>query len=403
MALITSDCCSYRLPHEVGGIGRSLQRMARLKKDRHQRPASTGRAALYLERSRCQAGLHPRRLPDRCPDPALRCSCVLLLRPAGALCCCFHSAMPSYLCMLLIPRTTCAVACDGIWDEMSSEDAVQVSSWLTAAIPMANPCCSCKLTRVRVGAADRRAVAGHTRRHCQRRPALPRGTAVHRVPLSPRRITRSAALVESRALAPQCSKRTGNPRVRQETLQLAADRVRDTFEGEEGMTYEKMRRRRPGKHSAPEAGRSLLHDDLSAIIIDFRPLASDAARKVALRVRRRLSIACPLPFSLRLLAARPPCGVEGRGQPDQPQASGAARSDPRQLGPWPARDLLTARSPGRDFSRLFLTRSRCGHLTTTWTVLQHDDPNHLGLRCNALPEHQMALITSGCPSEGRTS
>ena len=32
----------------------------------------------------------------------------------------------------------------------------------------------------------------------------------------------------------------------------------------------------------------------------------------------------------------------------------------------------------------------------TPTVLPNDDPNHLGLRCNALPEHQMALITSGC-------
>ena len=32
----------------------------------------------------------------------------------------------------------------------------------------------------------------------------------------------------------------------------------------------------------------------------------------------------------------------------------------------------------------------------TWTVLQNDGPNHLGLRCNALPAHQMALITSGC-------
>ena len=31
-----------------------------------------------------------------------------------------------------------------------------------------------------------------------------------------------------------------------------------------------------------------------------------------------------------------------------------------------------------------------------WTVIRHDGPNHLGLRCNALPEHQMALITSGC-------
>ena len=41
------------------------------------------------------------------------------------------------------------------------------------------------------------------------------------------------------------------------------------------------------------------------------------------------------------------------------------------------------------------SRSRCGDLTT-WTVLQNDDPNHLGLRCNAFPGRQMALITSGC-------
>ena len=32
----------------------------------------------------------------------------------------------------------------------------------------------------------------------------------------------------------------------------------------------------------------------------------------------------------------------------------------------------------------------------TWIVLQHDGPNHLGLRCNASLEHQMALITSDC-------
>ena len=35
------------------------------------------------------------------------------------------------------------------------------------------------------------------------------------------------------------------------------------------------------------------------------------------------------------------------------------------------------------------------HLTA-WTILQHDDPCQLGLRCNALNAHQMALITSGC-------
>ena len=33
---------------------------------------------------------------------------------------------------------------------------------------------------------------------------------------------------------------------------------------------------------------------------------------------------------------------------------------------------------------------------TAWTVLQHDGPDHLGLRCNAFPDHQMALIASGC-------
>ena len=33
---------------------------------------------------------------------------------------------------------------------------------------------------------------------------------------------------------------------------------------------------------------------------------------------------------------------------------------------------------------------------TIWTILQNDDPDHLGLRCNAFPAHQMARITSGC-------
>ena len=33
--------------------------------------------------------------------------------------------------------------------------------------------------------------------------------------------------------------------------------------------------------------------------------------------------------------------------------------------------------------------------TGTFPVLQHDGPNHLGLRCNAFKEHQLAPITSG--------
>ena len=31
---------------------------------------------------------------------------------------------------------------------------------------------------------------------------------------------------------------------------------------------------------------------------------------------------------------------------------------------------------------------------TAWTTLQQDGPTHLGLRCDVLPEHQIALITS---------
>ena len=30
------------------------------------------------------------------------------------------------------------------------------------------------------------------------------------------------------------------------------------------------------------------------------------------------------------------------------------------------------------------------------TTIRHDGPDHLGLWCDALPEHQTALITSGC-------
>ena len=33
---------------------------------------------------------------------------------------------------------------------------------------------------------------------------------------------------------------------------------------------------------------------------------------------------------------------------------------------------------------------------TAWSTHPTFDPNHLGMRCNALPAHQMAPITSGC-------
>ena len=38
---------------------------------------------------------------------------------------------------------------------------------------------------------------------------------------------------------------------------------------------------------------------------------------------------------------------------------------------------------------------RCG-APQTWTMTRHDGPNHLGFLCDALSEHQTALITSDC-------
>ena len=37
----------------------------------------------------------------------------------------------------------------------------------------------------------------------------------------------------------------------------------------------------------------------------------------------------------------------------------------------------------------------------TWTATRHDGPNHLELRCDALPEQQMPLITSDWPNNRR--
>ena len=48
---------------------------------------------------------------------------------------------------------------------------------------------------------------------------------------------------------------------------------------------------------------------------------------------------------------------------------------------------------GTPLDKLIL--GRCGD-PTTWTTIQQNGPHHLGLWHIALPEHQMALINSGC-------
>ena len=37
----------------------------------------------------------------------------------------------------------------------------------------------------------------------------------------------------------------------------------------------------------------------------------------------------------------------------------------------------------------------------TWTIFQNDGPDHLGLRWNAFPAHQMAIFTTGCVHSDR--
>ena len=62
------------------------------------------------------------------------------------------------------------------------------------------------------------------------------------------------------------------------------------------------------------------------------------------------------------------------------------------------------RLSGRPNGNKLLTGEGGAGTPTTWTILQNDGPNHLGLWCNVLPAHPMALITSGCaPFQGRTS
>ena len=67
--------------------------------------------------------------------------------------------------------------------------------------------------------------------------------------------------------------------------------------------------------------------------------------------------------------------------------AGLSRSEPTRPAP-----ASTSSRPPRATRP---ARSGCGS-PATWTALQQDGPNHLGLRCNELPEHQMALIASGC-------
>jgi serine/threonine protein phosphatase PrpC len=65
-----------------------------------------------------------------------------------------------------------------------------------------------------------------------------------------------------------------------EAMRLATKRIRREYDDEAELTYEELLRRRPGKH---EGGRSLLHDDMTVIIIDIVRKDQPGARARALR------------------------------------------------------------------------------------------------------------------------
>ena len=62
---------------------------------------------------------------------------------------------------------------------------------------------------------------------------------------------------------------------------------------------------------------------------------------------------------------------------------------------WDGHVVSTA-TGGFDSSTIITSDPDAVRVPTPWTILQQDGRNHLGLRYNFLPEHQIALITSGC-------
>ena len=58
--------------------------------------------------------------------------------------------------------------------------------------------------------------------------------------------------------------------------------------------------------------------------------------------------------------------------------------------------VLTVAGAEKGFILLLRDDAYGAEPPTTWTILEQDGPNHLGLWYNALPEYQTALTTSDC-------
>ena len=102
---------------------------------------------------------------------------------------------------------------------------------------------------------------------------------------------------------------------------------------------------------------------------------------------RRSSPRSPRSGAATAAAHRPPPPPLPRLPAARARAARAAKGRPRHLRPRPRRRRRRRRAR-------VAAEARVRDLST-WTILQNDGPSHLGLRCNALPAHQIALITSG--------
>ena len=113
----------------------------------------------------------------------------------------------------------------------------------------------------------------------------------------------------------------------------------------------------------------------------------------------------PQPVALRLCGApqtlalaRPPTGVT-RGAlrwPGMSPPPASRRTSWMRMTTRGSRRCVSPRDPRSRAARQLSMRGP----PTPWTILQQDGLNHLGLWYGALPEHQMALITSGCAPRG---
>ena len=298
----------------------------------------------------------------------------------------------------------------------------QVSPWLTAAVPMENPCCSCKLTRVGIVEGWRRA---HHHRGRQphpegRRPLRGRSGAgapsvasqhlfgVKKTPCCKflPQLAHSCLVLQSPGDAIEIFSAARLEKLIGEPVELcyatAADRqpaaaaaAADDDDDELAAAMAMSLGADGGPQAAASEGSSTEFSMLQyydygvepSLHSHYRSTAGDGERrkfevhgisaggwKVFVTLRERDTV------------YRYTCDLNAGTWDFVPMRCADVGAASNRAGSWGFDTETQVRAP------------------ITWTILQNDGPDHLGLRCGALTEHQMALITSDCaPSRNRSS